>query len=324
MLSPLDLHHRNPCRPPDWRWLRAVGIADEGQQRPTIRRDGEANIVLVRKLVVFRRAYMAAQASDDISTQMTVVDNHPALAWAHAIYSNTDQSHVRCVVEARILARQTNAEIAARVGTEEDIIDIYEKVFFSVRDRLQDSDYIFQVVMGKTLHASLSTVDNYGILWKLFGYAGGPLVLDAISRRIVNPTWVSRPEETLAFFHDVAVSTMKQRAAVAAATIAVNSHTNMAILESFVKYVEVERMTDGAGKSESQLLNNVSDMLGGLKSAFVVGTRKDTLSLNGYSVFDSSAVELRGEEMLQLAAGGLVADQAALLSVEYPPINQEA
>ena len=267
---------------------------------------------------------MAAQASDDISTQMTVVDNHPALAWAHAIYSNTDQSHVRCVVEARILARQTNAEIAARVGTEEDIIDIYEKVFFSVRDRLQYSDYIFQVVMGKTLHASLSTVDNYGILWKLFGYAGGPLVLDAISRRIVNPTWVSRPEETLAFFHDVAVSTMKQRAAVAAATIAVNSHTNMAILESFVKYVEVERMTDGAGKSESQLLNNVSDMLGGLKSAFVVGTRKDTLSLNGYSVFDSSAVELRGEEMLQLAAGGLVADQAALLSVEYPPINQEA
>lgn len=317
---PLELHHRNPCRPPDWRWLRAVGIVDEGQQRPTRRRDGEENVVLIRKAVSFRRDFVEAVGSHNVMAQVSLADAYQSLVWAHQIYSDETRLQVRYAVEARLLARQTNREVAFSVGSTEDIIDIYEQLFFAVRDRLCYPDYIFQSVLGAELHGRLSTMD-YGMLWKLFAYIGGPYVLEAIIRRVANPSWVSSPEEVLSFFHDTAVGTMKKQASMAAAIIPINNETNIAILEAFVRYVEVERSTDGAGQAENQLRGNLSQMLTSL--SFSVGTHKGVIEQHGSQVFDTSAVELRNDELMTLAAGQQLPNHEQLLALTFPAASNE-
>jgi hypothetical protein len=320
MVLPLDLHHMNPCRPPDWRWLRSVGIADENQQRPSRRRDGDENMLLIRRAASFRREFLQAAQSPDPLAQFSLVEKYPELSWAHQLYTNGNQIQSRYAVEARILGKQNDREIAFSIGSTEGVVKVYENLFFSVRERLENSDYIFQVVIGKELHGSLSTLD-YGLLWKLFAYLGGPHVLEAIMRRVANPSWVSRSQEVLSFFHDTAVGTMKQRASIAAATIPVNSHTNLPILEAFVRYVEVERTTDGVGQAENQMLGNLAEMLSSLPIS--IGTHQNAIASRGSTVFDTSAVELRGDELMALSSGGVLPDQEKLLELTYPVINQE-
>ena len=307
-----DIHFQNPTRPPDWRWLRAVGIADEQAQRPTSRRDGEENILWIRKAALFKQEYDAAR---EPLQQMTIIEKYPEILWAYNYYANPANLTSRYIVEARILAQQTNREIAYAEGATEGTIAAYEQLFFSVRDRLFNADYIYHKVMGGSLQTSLSSAD-YGILWKLYGYVGGPFVLDAISRRIANPSWVSRPDEVIAFFHDVTVGTMKSKAAIAAATIPVNSETRIPILESFVRYVEVERSTEGGGQAENQILGNLTEMLTLLP--FVVGTKQGAIASRGAAQFDTSAVELRGSDLIALASGGEIENQEELLGLKFP------
>ena len=84
----------------------------------------------------------------------------------------------RWEVEARLLAGQTNAEIADRLGLGGDTVEAYEAIFFAVRDRLAASDWVAACLLGVNLFEGFDAADSE-LVMKILGYHGGPFVLDA-------------------------------------------------------------------------------------------------------------------------------------------------
>lgn len=92
----------------------------------------------------------------------------------------------RAEVEARLLARQDDEDIAARCGLTAAAVRAYHDLFFQVRDVLGAEFYIHNVVLGPQVDAGLSE-DDTDILLKLLGYAHGPLMVDLVLRYFRSP-----------------------------------------------------------------------------------------------------------------------------------------
>jgi hypothetical protein len=155
----------SPFRAVDWRYRRAVHLhAGRLAYRP---RDEDAWVrVAVRHL---RR-----QTGQDAGSRSQLA----ALADAHRIRFD-GESHKRWEIEARLLAGQDNIEIADRLGLERGAIEAYEAVYFQVRDRLGQSDYIMASVIGPAVYRGLRP-DDLATIAKLYGYAYGPYFLDLL------------------------------------------------------------------------------------------------------------------------------------------------
>jgi hypothetical protein len=76
-------------------------------------------------------------------------------------------------VEARILARQSDAEVADACGLDRATVTAYEMAFFCVRDRLAARDWITAQAIGLEFPPA-----DVGRVWKYFAYYGGPLTLE--------------------------------------------------------------------------------------------------------------------------------------------------
>src|ERR1700733_10827556 len=113
----LEAMTQNPWRVPNWRWLRAQNIALGGPPA-TVRQDGTTSTTLIRRAARF---YKALLHCDRDERQMKLAEQTPIVFWAHYL---DDQLHnpMRWSIEARILAGETDREIATRIGCSEEII----------------------------------------------------------------------------------------------------------------------------------------------------------------------------------------------------------
>jgi hypothetical protein len=156
---------------------------------------------------------------------------------------------------------------------------------------------------------------HYDLLWKLLGYKGGPLVLDAVISR---GSPVPRPDGVDGvggFFQDLAISSMQYKAALASLTIQINTHTQLPLIESFVKYVEIERTTDNATKAQHSIIDNIGAMLAAMPVK--VGTKLESAT-SKLLPYDNGSCELRGDEMLVVAGGGIIENSADIQNLHFP------
>jgi hypothetical protein len=306
----LHAFKNSPRRAPHWRWLRAVEI-DGGGLKATRARDGEDGFQWIRRATRLKRHYDRASGRPESFYALALRDS--ALFWAHSIWVE-EKAPTRWGIEARVLAGESDDEIAAKIGTEPEVIGAYVDVFFDVRKRLMNLDYVQNVVMADAVTRGLQE-RQYDLLWKLMGYKGGPLVLDAVISR---GSPVARPDGTdtvSGFFQDLAISSMQYKAALASLTVQINTHTQLPLIESFVKYVEIERTTDNATKAQHSIIDNIGAMLAAMPVK--VGTKLDSAS-SKFLPFDNSAIELRGDEMLVLSGGGNIADADDIQKLTFP------
>jgi hypothetical protein len=305
----------NPWRPPDWRWHRALGIID-GMPRSTPQRDGDKDSCKwINRATRFKRAIDGA-ATD--RAKLTVALRYPDIYWAHWIRILDEDTHhqtIRYSIEARLLARESSNNIGYRHGCDPLVVEAYEALFFNVRDRLHNRDFIVAGVLGEAVHRGL-TERQYDLLWKLMGYCCGPHLLDALIGKLVNPGWANRPEDVPQVLQDAAINLMKMKATVASLLVPVNSNTYLALIESFVKYVEIERTTDSAGKAADQILTNIDAMLQSIP--FAVGTNVASGATLSY---DHTHVELRQDELLLAGAGADLPHRRMLESMQFPAIS---
>jgi hypothetical protein len=82
-------------------------------------------------------------------------------------------------VRARIVAGQSDAEVAGRCMLSPETVHLFEALFFSVRDRLGAGDWISGQVIGPGLWRGFTT-EEIGRLWMAVANHGGPLALDAV------------------------------------------------------------------------------------------------------------------------------------------------
>lgn len=300
----------SPRRAPHWRWLRAIEI-DGGGFRATRAFDGSAGFAWIRRALRLKRHLERADKRPQALYALMQRDKD--LFWAHAIWTE-DKAPTRWAIEARIVSGQTSAEIAQRVGTDESVIDAYTNTFFDVKDKLDHLDYVQNVIMADAVTRGLQE-RHYDLLWKLMGFRGGAHVIDAVINKFAHVTRPENQDGVSGYFQDLAISAMKYKAAVAALTVPVNTHTQLPLIDSFVKYVEIERTTDSASKAHSTIIENIGAMLSSLP--FKVGTKLDSTAIKMLP-YDDSAAELRNDEMMVVAIGGQLEHQAAIQSLHYP------
>jgi hypothetical protein len=163
-----DYQRDNPFRAPDWRWQRARSLIGAGRNFSR-RRDDESTGRAVHYLRTVNRGRRSPGRLCDFA------DVHAARQL------HESGGALRLLVEARVLARQAPALIALLAGVPAHVVETYEDLFFSCRDRLDARDWILAHAIGRG-GCPLAPEPDPGAVLKAFAYFGGPAVLEAVLR----------------------------------------------------------------------------------------------------------------------------------------------
>ena len=120
---------------------------------------------------------------------------------------------------------------------------------FDVRDRLHAEGYVLHQVIGPKAHAGLTEAD-VDVILKLYAYAGGPLVVDAlVSYYREPPILPDRPELLSAAELQELRTKLLLKASILAHTLPANASglKKMAVLDEAVKVIRSASRTGGVG-----------------------------------------------------------------------------
>jgi hypothetical protein len=163
-------------RPPAWRYERVQQLlADIMPPHPA--RD-DAIVRAMRKYYIAKRR-LQSFIEDDYVLQQELAGRYRHLWAADRVYYSGRTDRTRYGLEAQILARVEYEDISRDTGMSVEAIDTYEKVFFNVRDRLDQRGYIAGTVLLDAFMSGLSG-RTQELTAKYFGYFGGPVVLQLV------------------------------------------------------------------------------------------------------------------------------------------------
>ena len=111
---------------------------------------------------------------------------------------------------------------------------------------------------------------------------------------------------------------MKYKAALSALTVQINTHTQLSLIDSFVKYVEIERTTENAAKAHTSIVDNIGEMLKAMP--FRIGTKLDAEAIKVLP-YDTNAAELKNDELMIVTSGGELTNQTAIQQLNFPEKN---
>lgn len=293
----------NPYREPSWRFERVIALATRRSNGllPSLKAIDDAIIRQTRDF--YLRWFRSPPENRD-----ALFTHAPGLYYAFMIHER-QQDLLTATIEARILAGQSNEEIANLIGTMPAAIDLYEKVFFNVRDRLDRKDWVVRQVFGPSLAHRFGSdyAELSGFTLKFFGYFGGPRVLD-----LVLYSWTEEMmPSTLADAQHAGVrqanGLIRRAALLAARRFEVNRHNVMRLFEVYTKILDYElkeRKELGATK-ERGIEDNIRGMLSEI--VFTVGDL-DAEQHPAYAKlaeYQHCAAELRDDQVLRWMALGI-------------------
>ncbi len=306
----LELSLTNSLRPADAWWRRAIGILEGSQPDTTCRTDGRLGRDWIKQAIAFEEGLAAAKTHRE---RMDVADRNPGIWLAKFIYEQQapNGQALRSAIEARILARQTNDQIAQCLGCKPDVIAAYESLFFNVRDRLTNVDFITHCVIGAP--AARAEDEPLCRVWKQFGYRAGPHVLEAVLGGLAAGQVVESADDVSEYLDVVTAETVKQKAAVAAATIPVREKTSFRLIDAHSKSVKAGRNASRAGQQLESLQVGLQQLLEAMPYKFIGKVEEDKLS-----EFDRNAAELRTEELQLVAVGYEIPGIELLKNLKFP------
>jgi hypothetical protein len=182
-----ELYNRpdNLFRPPDWRWLRAGDLVDDGGPLSPGHDDGP-----VQEAVRYLRAWRRCRAEAD---RQRLARDMPDLHGAHQLY--LARSFQTWEAQARLLTEESFAQVAEKCGSRPRVIESYHDMFFHVRDRRHIEGYILFQVIGPKAHSGLTEAD-VDVILMMNAYFGGPILVDQLVDYYKNPPVVpERPEQ---------------------------------------------------------------------------------------------------------------------------------
>jgi len=171
----LRFERDHAARKPSWRFDLAGEFVGTGRRAPSKRTDP-----MLATVFDFRRRYDQCHDDADLEALGT---RHPDLTRALSLYVRNGLS--RSELEARILARQVDAEIASAMSIPPATVAAYEATFFNVRDRLQQHPY-YILLQAIPNHVDRLIDGDAATVLKLFGYFMGPAVLDVMLKHAVD------------------------------------------------------------------------------------------------------------------------------------------
>ncbi len=299
----LSCQKNHPYRPVDWRWERSKYLRELGITKVSRKYDDS----YVMKAKQFQEDL--ASCGNELD-RYTLLEKDEDLYYAYELWDSSDYENgnkkwevnpARYEIEARILAGESFEFIAQKICTTSKAIKWYERLFFNVNDRLLNTGYVLNQVLGVSVHRDLGTRD-FALIWKLLGYFSGSVVLDSYITGFISDDKPTKRENVEEYFKDMARSTLSVKAAISAKTVPVNSYTQCQILEMYSRFKEVEATVDPA-QVKNTMLANIGIMMGQIP--FAVG-RDPNEAMNTTTVqyLTTGSTEPRAHELLQLTAEG--------------------
>lgn len=218
----VKLAQKDPARSPSWRW-DLVGSIMSG---PAVSEPKVRDRWIRKGIELWKLRHRPAEVA---GTSLEPV-------WmAHRIYLWDNPS--RWLLEARILAGQSDDEIAGKLGVDRRTVAAYEALFFNVRDRLDNPDYIMGAAIG-TISATISH-GNMEPLWKLYAYFGGPVMLEHLAYNFPGGRANSAMDlQSLA--RDLIGASLEVRALVASRVMKVTNRQAIPIINTYLKLTAPE------------------------------------------------------------------------------------
>jgi hypothetical protein len=307
----------NPRRPVDWRWqLADIALNNDGY----IRRSRSDKYI--QKAIRFRR--QANRCLDD-NDYMRLLDIAPDLYEVWNLFDDGDDCEIRWEMEARLLTDQTYEQIGEAVNLTPESVELFEAIFFNVRDRVHNPSYITHMVFGKSIQAGL-TERAYDTLWKMFGYWGGVHVLNCFLYRFNAPAKPDTPSGMFAFADDDVKLSQRMKALIAARAVPVNWETQLEILNIYMRMLEMERNAgEGSGASETLVMSigAVLTKIPWTKYRPGVDVVDET---NPLSVIDATGHTLRADELAIIGTGQQMPQELNYLfrNMYFPEIEEDA
>lgn len=165
-------------RMPNWIEMRATGIYHTKAEAPTLQYDGEDGMEWIPKYLEFYRSYMESGESGDIPA---FIAKFPHLAWALGVHIDPDPNLMN-TLQARILA---DAPAEGVFSDPEDLPKAiaYEKIFYNVRGKLTDHQYLWDHIFMTWANAPSETRKFENAL-KLIAYFQGLDAIEAVMNNI--------------------------------------------------------------------------------------------------------------------------------------------
>lgn len=298
----------SPYRPVQWRYDRILELVrkDGSSPRPVRGVDDRYIVEGYRFIGNWERIMTTVDNPERADMLAELFPDNPALYYAYEIFLRPPSDHVRCGLEARILARQPFGKIAQALCVfSPETIEWYEKLFFNVLDRIDAVDYISKQVITPLVGQGISQVNN-ALTAKFFGYFGGETILEymlhGIDRSMAAPT----PGQSIDDYADSFFKSMlRTRSMVTAMSAEIDVYKVMPLLELHTKLIEEHNRQLANAGPKSQLEETVSALLGAIP--WTVGqTRQDLLAAGPLGNYIGSAAEPRAVDLMKIAAGEAV------------------
>ena len=169
VITAQDFFRYDPTRKPDSRYRRVLELINH---RPRPLRWKVWDDQPVRDM----RTFMLGQRARSERQRKLLASQFPAQAAALEIYERAD-SELRLNLECRILAGQSDAEIACHLGLTRETVTAYEQMFFAVRGRLKYRLWIHSVVLDSNRRKGLPVYER---LMKAQAFAAGSAGVDSL------------------------------------------------------------------------------------------------------------------------------------------------
>jgi hypothetical protein len=251
---------------------------------------------------------------------LVVLDNDPDSFYAWDLRDGMEA--VRWEVEARLLANETIETISKKVCLSAGAIRTYEAWFFNVLDRLESPGYLTHTVFLPATQRGL-TSRAYDCLWKMFGYWGGPMVLDLMIYQFMPAPRPDNRKTTRAFFGEDVCDTLHVKASIAMRTMPINWQTQIEIVNTYMHMVELEKNAQMGGGGGSSMLANMETALRGLSAYWSCNVPAIDME-DPVAIADAGRYSLRASELLLLGSNpdAIKTIEPLAMSAVYPDASE--
>lgn len=313
MPTVLDLY--DPLRSPSWRSERVEEILKDRGRLPSRMLDDEEIWRLYRFL-------SALQGTRTERERREVYLSDPEIWMARRLRFDYIAGG-RALIEARILAGQSDEEIAKKSGTLAGAVRLFERLYFNVRDRLDARDWILRCILGPEIDVHLDeaghvTAAQLDAVYRLLGYFGGPAAVDFIGSGLASPSRPRVADDVPGWAAQTLGHLLLRRGLISAATVRINRYNALELLQASLKLMEVcdahpdrrrartedsQRTATGAREGEvhsleqvaRQIFSHISEML---------GREADPEQQDHLKKYWESAVEPRLRDQVELNSTG--------------------
>ncbi|GIW89636.1 MAG: hypothetical protein KatS3mg109_0068 [Pirellulaceae bacterium] len=312
-----ELANSDSQRPAAWRYERAVRIIERQKGKWSGSRDDELTKMTVKYLLTRRRL---SSVLDPDRLNETLLVKFRDLHRCYERFRLPVGDPSRYVLEARLLAGQTGPEIEEREAIPSIESDLYEQVFFCVKDRLDQIGYIARVIIGDVFQSGIGNL-NKERMAKYFGYFAGPTMLDFVLYAFNTRASLATDGDVIAFLDNQIQRNWRLQTAVMSTVLQPSKFDIRAVFEGYSSLLAAEARAV-ATSDQSEWVNSLVSAL--VKSTPIPrGSEARNLEDPVLKSYATGHVELRGGEQLDIAAGSKLPYYGLLEQYEPPTPGED-